>query len=143
MKMTPGVTSSVWLGSLVEMQSSEIIGGVPIKSSNAVAGQPLRYRLSHLAVRLIAAVNVTHLLLLGYQPYFRAANHFLGWIDIKWMVASSFLLPLYVGFETWWMFGLEPSQKKPLIIDWVLAIIWLIMWWGFVLYSLYLYFPMI
>jgi hypothetical protein len=123
------------------MQSE--MAGVRTDATGTIAGHALRYRLSHLVVRVVATVNIAHLLLLGYRPYFRAANHFLGWIDIKWMIASSLLLPLYVGFETWWMFGAEPSQKKPLLIDWVVAVIWLVMWWAFVLYSLYLYFPMI
>ena len=139
LKPTVGITSSVWLESLVEMQN-EIIGGVRIKSSKA-AGQPLRYRLSHLAVRLIAAVNIAHLLLLGYRPYFRAVTNHFGWIDEKWMMVSSFLLPLYVGFETWWMFRAELSQKRALLIDWAFAVIWFVLWWGSVLYSLYLYFP--
>ena len=120
--------------------NSEIAGAVRIKSNKA-AGQPLRYRLSHLAVRLIVAVNIAHLLLLTYRPYFRAVTNHVGWIDEKWMMVSSFLLPLYVGVETWWMFRAEPSQKKPLLINWAVAVIWFVLWWGSVLYSLYRYYP--
>jgi hypothetical protein len=101
----------------------------------------MKYRLSHLVVRIVTIVNIAHLLMLGYQPYFRAANHLLGWIDFKWMMVSSFLLPLYVGFETWWMFRGEPSQKRALVIDWLLAVGWFVIWWTEVLYSLYRYYP--
>jgi hypothetical protein len=121
------------------MQSK--IVGVRTEATAAMADYPLKYRLSHLLVRLVATVNIAHLLLLAYRPYFRAANNFLGWMDIKWMMASSFLLPLYVGFETWWMFRVEPSQKRALLIDWAFAVIWFVLWWGLALYSLYLYYP--
>ncbi len=61
-------------------------------------------------------------------------------MDVKWMLVSSFLLPLYVGFETWWMFR-DPSQKRALVVDWTFAVIWFVMWWGEVLYALYKYYP--
>jgi len=121
--------------------NNEIVSALSREESKERVGQRLKYRLAHLVVRIITIVNIAHLLMLGYQPYFRAANHLLGWIDLKWMLVSSLLLPLYVGFETWWMFGAAPSQKRALVIDWVLAGLWFVIWWTEVLYSLYRYYP--
>jgi len=120
--------------------NNKMADSVRLKSTKA-AGHTLSYRLSHLGVRLVAAVNIAHLLLLTYRPYFQVVTNQVWWIDEKWMMTSSFLLPLYVGFETWWMFRAEPSQRKPLLIDWAFAVVWFALWWGSVLYSLYLYYP--
>ena len=138
--MISGITSSGLLGSLVEMQS-EIGGRVHTEGSGGMASNPLKYRLSHLIVRSVATVNIAHLLLSHYPPYFRATLSIFGLSDINWMTASALLLPLYVGFETWWMFGVKPSQKKPLLIDWAFASTWFVMWCGTLLYSFYLFFP--
>ncbi len=61
--------------------------------------------------------------------------------DLYWLMASSVLIPLYVGFETWWMFKAAPSQKRPLLIDWLVALLWFVIWWIFMLRSWYLYYP--
>jgi len=102
---------------------------------------PLRYRLSHLFVRLVATVNIAHLVLSFYPPYYRATLRIFGMSQINWMSAAALLLPLYVGFETWWMFGVKPSQRKALLVDWVVTVAWFVMWFGLVLYSFYLFFP--
>ena len=122
------------------MQSKSFINARG-RTGKKASHHPLKIRLSHLILRLLVTVNVAHLLLLGYQPYFRAVGNFVGWVDVKWMMVSSFLLPLYVGFETWWMFRVEPSEKRALLIDWAFAVIWFVSWWGIALYSLYLYYP--
>jgi len=114
-------------------------------SSRGIATHPWKFRLAHVLVRVVAILNLTHLLLLGYQPYFQWADRFFGqfttrWIDVKWMLVSSFLIPLYVGLETWWMFR-DRLQKRALVVDWVIAVIWFATWWAEVLYSLYKYYP--
>lgn len=101
---------------------------------------PLSYRVSHLVVRVIATINVVHLLLGYYPPYFQAELRvFPGAVDIYWMLASSLLIPLYVGFETWWMFRAQPSQKRAIMIDWLFATVWFVLWWIFMLRSLYVF----
>jgi hypothetical protein len=103
---------------------------------------PFTYRLSHLAVRVIAGINIVDLFLSFYPPYFHAENRlFPQGGEVYWRLASSFLLPLYVGFEEWWMFRAEPPQRKALLIDWLLALLWFVIWWTFLLRSLYLYYP--
>jgi hypothetical protein len=106
------------------------------------AGDPVKYRVSHLLVRLIAFANIAHLLLTFQPSYFRAKINLFNGIDIYWMLASSFLLPLYVGFETWWMFRAKPSQKRSLLIDWLVAVLWFAIWWAVALHSLFLHYPM-
>lgn len=40
-----------------------------------MAEQFPKYRLSHFVVRLVAGINFAHLLLMYYQPYFRAVRN--------------------------------------------------------------------
>jgi hypothetical protein len=119
-----------------------------VRPENRITGRdvkersPLKYQVSHLAVRLITTINIVNLLLGYYPPYFQAELRFFpGGGDIYWMMASSLLIPLYVAFETWWMFGAKPPQKRALVIDWVLAGLWFVMLWVVVLRSLYGYYP--
>jgi hypothetical protein len=103
---------------------------------------PLKYRLSHFAVRVIAIINIVHLLLSYYPPYFRGKFRFLPHSgDIQWMLVSSLLVPMYVGLETWWMYGVNPSQKRSLLIDWFMAGLWFVLWWAVVLRGIYRYYP--
>jgi hypothetical protein len=103
---------------------------------------PLSYKLSHLAVRVIVAINILHLSLSFYHPYFLAGLRlFPQGGDIYWMLGSSILLPMYVSFETWWMYRVEPSQKRALLIDWLLAGLWFVTVWAVVLHSLHRYYP--
>jgi hypothetical protein len=95
-----------------------------------------KYQLSHFILRLVVAVNFSYLLLMYYQPYFRVVRQiFRQGGDVYLMMISSLFLPLYVGFETWWMYRVKPSQTKGLIIDWVIAALWVVVLWGIVIYA--------
>jgi len=121
--------------------NSEIVQNQRTKRG-AMERAALSYKLSHLAIRIITTIHIVHLLLSYYPPYFQAETRlFPRGGDLYWMMASSLLIPLYVGFETWWMFGAQPSQKRALLIDWLLAVLWFAIWWVVVLRSLYV-FPM-
>lgn len=99
---------------------------------------PLKYRLSHLALRLIVTINIAHLSLSFNPAYFQAIKPiFRNGFDIKWMLVSSVILPLYVLFEMWWMLrtGSSSLKTRGLLIDGALALAWFLMCWGFVLYS--------
>jgi hypothetical protein len=101
-----------------------------------MAEQFPKYRLSHFVVRLVASINFAHLLLMYYKPYFRAVrNIFRQGGDVYSMMISSLLLPLYIGFETWWMFRAKPSQTRALVIDWAVAVLWFVVLWGIVIYA--------
>jgi hypothetical protein len=101
-----------------------------------------KYRISHVGLRVIASINIFHLLLTFYPPYFHAEIRlFPKGGDLYWLMGSSIVLPLYVGFETWWMFRAHSSQKKALLIDWLLAVLWFVIWWIFMFRSWYLYYP--
>lgn len=101
---------------------------------------PLKFYVSHLAVRIITTIHIVHLLLSYYPPYFKEKLRiFSQGGDIYWMLASSLLIPLYVGFETWWMFRAKLSQKRALVIDWLLAGLWFAIWWVVVFRSLYVF----
>ena len=124
------------INSEIVRQQNQITGRGVMESS------PLSYKLSHLVVRVIVAINILHLSLSFYHPYFQAGLRlFPQGGDIYWMFASSILLPLYVAFETWWMYRAEPSQKRALLIDWLLAGLWFVTVWAVVLHSLYRYYP--
>jgi hypothetical protein len=101
-------------------------------------GYPQKYRISHLALRLIVMVNIAHLWLSGRPGYFQAIKRlFRNAYDVKWMIASSIILPLYVLFELWWMLrtGSSRAKTKQLLIDGGFALLWFLIWWGFLLYS--------
>lgn len=109
-----------------------------ITARGVMEQSPIKYRVSHLAVRIITTIHIVHLLLGYYPPYFQKTLRIFPQAgDIYWMLASSLLIPLYVGFETWWMFRAEPSQKRALFIDWAIAVIWFAILWVVVLRSLY------
>lgn len=99
----------------------------------------LKYSLAHLAVRLIVIINLVHLGLSLYQPYFRATNALIGGADDSWSMISSLLLPLYCLIETLWMRRAEPSQRKALLIDLAFAITWLLVWLAFLFYAFWKY----
>lgn len=128
-------------------QSTEIMWEPKVKTLNAAnsinlkssqAG-PLKYRLSHLAVRLIVIINLAHLSLSFYHPYFRATKSLVRRADLDWLMISSVLLPLYCLIETLWMRRALPSQKKDLLIDWAFAITWLLVWLTFLFASFWKY----
>jgi hypothetical protein len=99
----------------------------------------LKYLLLHLVLRVIVGINIAHLSLGTFsRSYFQATKRlFRSGIDVKWMLASSVILPLYVLLEMWWMLrtGSSRSKTKGLLIDGGLALLWFLVWWGFLLYS--------
>jgi hypothetical protein len=107
------------------------------RSSTGIS--PLKYSLAHLAIRLIVIINLVHLSLTFYHPYFQAATKLLGRADGDWLMISSLLLPLYCAIETFWMRRAEPSQKKALLIDWAFAITWLLVWLAFLFHAFWKY----
>src|SRR5712691_4624001 len=98
-------TSSIWFENPVAI-NSEIVGEKnQITGRGVMEKSPFKYRVSHLAVRIITTIHIVHLLLGYYPPYFQKTLRIFPQAgDIYWMLASSLLIPLYVGFETWWMF---------------------------------------
>lgn len=100
---------------------------------------PLKYSLAHLAIRLVVIIDVLHLSLTLYHPYFRAATKLLGRADGDWFMISSLLLPLYCAIETVWMRRAEPSQRKALLIDWAFSITWLLVWLAFLFHAFWKY----
>jgi hypothetical protein len=112
--------------------------GLARKERMFALGYPLKYRISHLALRLIATVNIAHLFFATIsQNYFLAAKRFFHSADVTWMIVSSIVLPLYVLFEIWWMRGTGPSpaKRKELLLDTGISVVWFLICWGFVLYS--------
>jgi hypothetical protein len=93
-------------------------------------------RLSHLLVRLVAAVNLVDIgLETAFPKYARTvANGPFGGITTAWMGLSSLLLPLYVGFEGWWMRKGKVENSKALWIDATFAVAWFLVFWVGVLY---------
>lgn len=96
----------------------------------------LKRRLSHLMLRLLVIVNLADLIFGTFYPeYFHVINQFLpGKAVIIWLATSTFLLPLYVGLEVWWMRSIK-SEVRELLIDAALVIVWFLTFWGFILYA--------
>lgn len=137
-----GEASSIKFGGPVEINSQIVRQENQITGRRVMEKPPLKFYASHLAVRIITTINIVHLLLSYYPPYFDARLRFFSQGgDIYWMLASSLLIPLYVGLETWWMYLAKPSQKRALLIDWLLAGLWFAILWVVVLRSLYRYYP--
>ncbi len=95
-----------------------------------------KFIISHLIVRLIAAINIAHLVVETLYPvYYRMLRQTnLSDAILEWYVISSLLLPLYVGFEAWWMLRKSRLEIKSLIIDTAFVILWFITLWGGALY---------
>jgi hypothetical protein len=92
--------------------------------------------ISHLLVRLVAIVNLTHLTVAALYPGYYQILRRLQLDDILsvWEFASTFILPLYVSLEACWMWKIN-SEHKELLIDAVLALAWFFVWWGAILYT--------
>ncbi len=110
--------------------------GVNVKPTKAPT---IKYSLVHFVVRLIVVLNLVHLSLSSYHPYFRATKSLVRRADLDWLMISSLLLPLYCAIETFWMRRADPSQRKAVIIDWGFAIAWLVIWTTFLIYSFWKY----
>jgi hypothetical protein len=94
------------------------------------------YRLAHLAVRVVVAVSVVDFTLAElYQPYFEATGHGLrGKVRIFGEIASMVMVPLYVVAEAWLMRH-TPTETRAVMIDFAFAAVWLILFWGALMYS--------
>jgi hypothetical protein len=98
-------------------------------------------RLSHRLVRVIAMITLIGLgVTLACERYSSThchalANSWLGMILTFWTIAMSLLLPLYVGFEGWWMRKIKVGSKD-LWIDAGLAIGCFLSLLSIVLYAL-------
>src|SRR5436309_3460352 len=95
---------------------------------------------SHVLVRIIATITLAYFGMGAisdkyYPAYSHAiANSRLGMMMGTWCIAASLLLPLYVGFEGWWM------RKRKVVdgalwIDAALAIACFLTFLGVVLYA--------
>ena len=93
------------------------------------------FGLSHLVVRLVATVNLADFWLATlYPPYFRGLARQLGHAIVKEQLASSMLLPLFVGFEAWWMRNSE-AERNPLLIDAAFVVVWFFVLWAGIFYA--------
>lgn len=93
----------------------------------------LDYWISHLIVRSIVVLNLATVI--GEFYYYEVLRHAgLEGAIIKWYIASSLILPIYVGLEIWWM---GRAESKALLVDAALAIVWFLTWWGIFLYLVY------
>lgn len=94
------------------------------------------YKIAHLCLRVIAVLNVVYFASSALWPSLVLATTRgrVGEVVVKWGMASSVLLPVYVGLEMWWM-GRTAVERTALVIDWLLAIAWFLFFWGGVLYA--------
>src|SRR5574341_16416 len=94
------------------------------------------YSLLHLGGRLIVVINLAHLGLSFYGPYFRLTHRLFRGVDLDWLMSSSFLLRTFCVFESFWMRGADQSQRRSIAIDWLFVILWLFVWGIFLLHSM-------
>src|SRR3712207_6583784 len=95
-----------------------------------MADSILKFKLSHLLIRLIALANLFHFLVGTYSRTYYEATRFDSDVDIIvlfWLFASSFILILWVGLEVLWLRTanvLLPGERKSIAIDGLFALIW-------------------
>jgi hypothetical protein len=83
---------------------------------------------------LVAALNLLHFAAMSYPPYLRAVGAgTLGDVTGAWFVLSTLLLPIFVGFECWWM--RNAAQSRALLIDAVFVIAWIAVFWGSIVFA--------
>jgi hypothetical protein len=105
-----------------------------------MTGTKSAVQISHTAVRLTATITLTYLgvgvITARYYPAYShtLANSDPGKILTLWAIASSLLLPPYVGFEAWWMRKTNIARKD-LWIDTALALGCFLFLWGIALYT--------
>jgi len=104
-----------------------------------MAESVLSYRISHVGLRLIVIINLTHLVMGTFSAtYFQAVKRLpIGGADIYWFMASSMILPLYVILEVWWMLLKDNAQqeRKSLLIDTICVVIWVFTFGSFIQYA--------
>lgn len=99
-------------------------------------GSTAGHKFSHALVRLIAGVNLADFLLSELSPKYShaLANGPHGRSTTFLWIATSLLLPIYVGFEIWWM-RRTTGEAKALLIDGALAVACLLTFIGGLAYA--------
>lgn len=104
-----------------------------------------KYDISHLIVRLIVIVNLSHLAYEVLNPTYYRTLRKAGISDVisAWYVASSLLLPLFVIFKALWPGKAESEsdisrqkRKRAIFIDAAFALSWFLTLWLGLLYVL-------
>jgi len=87
-------------------------------------------RLSHLSVRVLAAINLAGAAIEMFSPRYAhaVANGPSADVLVRWLILSSFLLPGWVVFECFWMWEF-PDEWKSLWIDACFAFSWFLTFW--------------
>ena len=86
--------------------------------------------LSHLSVRLLAAINLANSAIEVFSPRYAhaVANGPMADVLVRWLVLSSFLLPAWVVFEFFWMWEFA-DEWRSLWIDATFAFTWFLTFW--------------
>jgi uncharacterized membrane-anchored protein len=103
----------------------------------------LKYKVSHVLIRIIAIAQIAYLLLgIFSKRFYEATKLDSDWDAILWMwlLASLLVLPFCVGLEGLWYFvakseGRAPKEGISILIDAGLVLVWMIimfvlMLWG-------------
>jgi hypothetical protein len=87
-------------------------------------------KLSHVSVRLLAAINLADAAIEMVSPRYAhaVANGPLADVLVRWLIVSSFLLPVWVVFELFWMWEFE-DEWRSLWIDAAFAFSWFLTFW--------------
>ena len=100
-----------------------------------MAPRQLSHRLSHILVRLLAAINIADAITEIASPRYAhaVANGLLGDALARWWLISVILLPMYTAFEFWWMRSVK-SENIALWIDGAVTAAWFLIFWSRILY---------
>ena len=87
-------------------------------------------RLSHISVRFLAAINIANAAIEILSPRYAhaVANGTFAVVLVRWLILSSFLLPVWVGFEFFWMWEFA-DEWRSLWIDATFAFSWFLTFW--------------
>src|ERR1700720_4021966 len=93
--------------------------------------------ISHSLVRSSAVITIVIFVFPMVYPAFShlIANGWLGKIVAVWSIACPLLLPLFVGFEVWWM-RKKKDETKALWVDAALAVACFLLFWILIFYAL-------
>jgi hypothetical protein len=94
-------------------------------------------RYSHLAVRTVTLLTMADfVLVMSNAPYYsQTITTLFRMLTSYWYVVSSVALPIYVGFEVWWMRKAK-VENRPLWIDATLVFTWFVLFWVVLIYGL-------
>jgi hypothetical protein len=118
-------------------QRPEFMQSVTERTEGGSKGSEIHGRshvLSHLTVRVLAVASIIDLVVSELSPGYShtVANGPLGGVLTIWWIGSSIVLPLYVGFEFWWMRDC-PGERRALLVDAALAVAWSLIFWATIL----------